>query len=147
MSAKTFEPIAPSLVCWSCWGQGSWKHTWRILKTAYMVHGCKGLCVEKLSKRHLRYFWTFPQKINCFVMFNSQVLLAAVLTQPGFLWTGVLKILSFPLSYAYPAVVGVPFGQPGCAALVARQLLPSGIYNDRVLPALFIVSSPILVSL
>lgn len=31
--------------------------------------------------------------------------------------------------------------------LVARQLLPGRIYNDRVLPALLSVSSPILVSL
>lgn len=107
----------------------------------------KGLCVEKLSKQYLKYFRTFPQKINCVVMFKNQLLLAVVVTKPGFLWIGVLKILSFPLSYAYPAVVGVPFGQPGCAMLVARQLLPSRIYNDHVLPALFIVSSPILVSL
>lgn len=35
----------------------------------------------------------------------------------------------------------------GMRVLVARQLLPGGIYNDRVLPALSSVRSPILVSL
>lgn len=78
---------------------------WAAFKTGPKIHGI--LMVA--------FFGAFPQKTNCFVTFKKQVNWAVVLTKPGFLWPGVLKILRFPLSSAYPAVVSVPVGRPGRA--------------------------------
>lgn len=122
-SAMAVKLVPCSLFCWSCWGQGSWKHIWWVPMTAYMIHWCKVLYLEKHAKQDLKcmksWFWLsglLYKRVAVLWHVQEASSLSSDLNKAWiFLRTAVLKMLSFILSCSHATVVHIPVGQPGCA--------------------------------